>query len=452
MSLHFMPSRATLQLPSTPLTPNPPFQSTNCGPTAQARGPRGVPKVPRTPPALGFASMAGSWATSEAGDEERGANPRLRALPAGLALSAAAWLVGRVTVALSFGPARSPLSPLVGPWFRWDSINYLAIADHGRTFFLCHGHSTLISRASGTWCGVATWLPGYPALVSLLGHLGAPLATTMNLVSQVSWFLVLFVIWWGWGRQLRFANAALLLVACSVFPGAVYAYAMFPLSLTLALLLGAVLALKRGHLAVMALLLAGANFCYPSAWYATIGIALAAGILGRERSRGEGLRRASWALGGLLSIPLLLLHDQIVFGRFNAFFVLQAQSRDPHLYLPGIPQALVDSLGRPGLHVLVIQAAFSLLLLGGAAVVLVHRRRHRGAFDEDLVVLFLAAAVVLGDVLSASAGTWSRSILLALPALLCLRRLPPWILTVVIVASATITAILSQYFFNNRLI
>ena len=396
--------------------------------------------------------MPGTWSASEKEDQVGGANPRLRTLWAGLALSATAWLFGRVVVALSFGPARSPLSSLVGPWFRWDSINYLAIADHGRTFFLCNGHSTLISRASGTWCGVATWLPGYPALVSLLGHLGAPLATTMNLVSQVSWLVVLFLIWWGWGRQLRFANAALLLAACSVFPGAVYAYAMFPLSLTLALLLGAVLALKRGHPAVMAILLVGANFCYPSAWYATIGVALAAGILGLQRSRVAGLRRASWALGGLLAIPLLLLHDQIVFGRFNAFFVLQAQSSDPHQYLPGIPQALVDSLGRPALHVLLIQAAFALLLLGSAAVVVVGRRRQTGAFDEDLVLFAAGAAVVLGDVISSSAGTWSRSILLALPALLCLRRLPPWILTVIIIASAIITAVLSQYFFSNRLI
>jgi len=384
-------------------------------------------------------------------DSSDGAPPS-RSLPVGLALCAAAWLFGREVVTISLGSARSPFSALVGPWYRWDSINYLAIAEHGRTFYRCNGHSTLLFHASGTWCGVATWLPGYPTVASELHRLGAPLTTTLNAVSQLAWFAVLVAVWVGWARHLDLSRAVLLLGVCSVFPGAVYAYAIFPVSLALALLFGAVLALNRGHLLTMAVLLCCANFCYPSAWYATVGLVIAVGVLGLQESPRAALRRAGWGCAGLLSIPLLMLHDQIVFGHFNAFFVLEAQSTDPHLYLPGIPSSLVANLGQPGTHVLVAQAVFALLLVGAAVAVVVIGRSRSGSFDADLVLALMSLSVVVGDVISSSAGTWSRSILLALPAALVLRRLPRWALIVILVAGAVITALVSNYFFDNRLI
>jgi hypothetical protein len=216
--------------------------------------------------------------------------------------------------------------------------------------------------------------------------------------------------------------------------------------------LAAVLALRRGHLAAMALLLACANFCYPSAWYATLGLDIGAGILGLAKSSREAIRRAAWAAAGLVSIPLLMLHDQIVFGRFDAFFTMEAQSTDPHVYLPGIPSSLVASLGWPAMRALLAQAAFALLLVIGSVVIVVARRVRGSSFDEDLVLALIGACVVVGDMLSGSAGAWSRSILLALPSVLCLRRLPRWALVVVLVVAAVITAVISQYFFDNRLI
>jgi len=371
---------------------------------------------------------------------------------AGVLLSVAAWLFGRIVVAISFAPARWPLSLRTSSWFRWDSVNYLQIAIHGRTFFRCHGPATLLYHPTGTWCGLATWLPGYPTVATGLHHLGVPVDTALLVVSQFAWLAALLLIWAGWIRHLSPGRGTVVLFACSIFPGAVYAYAAFPVSLATALLLGAVLALRRERLVLMALLLAAANFAYPSAWFATLGLALGAAVLGLQVSRRVALRRAAWALGGVVSIPLLALHDQIVFGRADAFFVLQSQNGSHHDYLPGIPSALVSLLGWPATGVLLTQALVSVLLVGGALGVVVARRRRTGAFDEDLVLALLGAFVVVGGVVSSSAGVWTRSILLAVPAVLCLRRLPRWTLGGGLVAMALLAATIARYFFDGRII
>jgi len=396
--------------------------------------------------------MGGSSSTFEATPLIQDPKEGRQSLLVGMVLSVVAWLFGREVVALSFGPVRSPFAGLGDLWVRWDSYNYLAIAQHGRTFYLCSKGSEARLHLPFAWCGVGTWLPGYPAVVSEFHRLGASLATTANAISQLAWLAALFLVWFGWARRLSLPRAAIVMVLCSIFPGVVYCYAIFPVSMTVALLLGALIALQRRHLFLMAILLMCANFCYPASWFATIGLAIGAGILGLQESPREGLRRTAWALSGLLSIPLLMLHDQIVFGHYDAFFILQAQGTDPHVYLPGIPESLVANAGWRAIHLLLVQAAFALLLVGGAVFVVVVRRLRTQRFDADLVPALMGVFVVAGNMYTSTAGAWSRSILIALPSVLCLRKLPPWLLGILLAAGTVITAVLSQYFFDGRFI
>lgn len=369
----------------------------------------------------------------------------------GLLVSIAAWLFGRTVVTISYGPARSPFSSIVVPWFHWDTLNYLRVALVGRTFSECPGVPHAV-HAAPAWCGLAAWLPAYPFAAAQLSRLGIPLEISMALVSQLFWLVALFLVWLGWARRLSRPRAAAVLALASVAPGAVYALAMFPLSMALALLLAALIAFQRGRLWTMALLLFVANLTYPAAWYATVAVVVAAAILGLRSSRRAALRDGLIAASALSAIAVLMLHDQIAFHQPRAFFILQAAGREGPKYLVGIPRSLSDSLGPTGTHLLVLQAVFITALCTWALVIVALRRRRSGLFDGDLMLALIGLAVVVGNALSTTAGDWSRSVLLALPALLVLRRVGRIQLCLLLGASALLCAAMSHFFFTNQLI
>ena len=47
-------------------------------------------------------------------------------------------------------------------WGRWDSGQYLPIADKGYIYERCAG---VANRGPEDWCGNAGWFPGYPYLM-----------------------------------------------------------------------------------------------------------------------------------------------------------------------------------------------------------------------------------------------------------------------------------------------
>ena len=93
----------------------------------------------------------------------------------GLLLTALTWLLSRFIVSISWGQARNPLSANPNSWARWDSVNYLSIAQHGLTFGNCR-QSTIRGPTQsvrfpmvrdGT---VVAWLPCNRPIGSLDGH------------------------------------------------------------------------------------------------------------------------------------------------------------------------------------------------------------------------------------------------------------------------------------------
>jgi len=391
---------------------------------------------------------------------------RRTAIGTGVLLTVVAWFLSRCVVGAGWGPARNPLIFDPYLWGRWDSINYFGIAQHGRTFGRCGSPGLpatgLTHMLHLVWCGSAGWLPGYPWLIRGLGTTGISVADAGLIISWVAMAAALFLVWLGWARDLAPGRALLVLLAFGLFPGSVYNFAFFPTSLALACTVGAVLAATRERFLTGAVLFTLAGLCYPSAWFAAAGVAVGLVLLALPLGAGAVVRRALWGLAGLISLLVLGIHDQIAFGHYNAFVLMDAA---PSLRAPGFPgrdlwrlvfQRTTSEqirIGRFGAAVLAVQAVVAACLTGGALLVSAIAWRRRTLVAAQLYPALLALGVVLGVVIdSATGGAWNRSIVLAAPVVVCLRRQPIAMLALIVVLMGTTTASISHFFFTSTLV
>jgi hypothetical protein len=372
-------------------------------------------------------------------------------LPMGVLLTAVAWLLSRGIDSIGWGPARSPFTfePLL--WGRWDSLNYGLIAAHGRTFGRCGSPGFPASSLTGffkqTWCGTAGWLPGFPWLTHILGTTGYPLGDSGLLISWLAMAAALFLVWFGWGRDLPPVRAGILLLLFGLFPGSVYNFAFFPTSLALAGVVGAILAATRGRYCIGAILMTLAGLCYPSAWFAAAGLAAGMVIVAWPSGPGVVIRRALWGLAGLSSLVVLGVHDQIEFGHANAYLLMQTYASGPPVGFPGQP-----FLKRFGRDALSFQAVLALALVGSAFVLTAVGWMRKARDASRVYPAMVGVVVILGLFVADHVGIWNRSVVLAAPCVVCLRRLPlPLLLVMVAVVGAT-SAVVSHYFFNFTLV
>jgi hypothetical protein len=113
----------------------------------------------------------------------------------------AAWCFARVLATHRAGHGLFTFAP--SSWKHWDSFNYIAIAQHGYTFYRCPP-----APKAPTWCGTAGWFPAYPLLLRVLGWFGAPLAEAGAVLAAVLLLATFAVLWncfllkFGWHRGL----------------------------------------------------------------------------------------------------------------------------------------------------------------------------------------------------------------------------------------------------------
>ena len=394
---------------------------------------------------------------------EESAAPRAL-LRTGLGLTVASWLVSRFIVGIMWGPVRNPFSFDPNQWIRWDSFNYASIALHGRTFARCSSpaFASHPNPLSQVWCGTAGWLPGFPWLVRALTFLGISFQSAGILIAWTALAAALFLVWFGWGRELTAPRAFAMMMLFGLFPGAVYNFAYFPTSMALALIAGAAIAIGKGRYWAGALLLTAAGLCYPSAWFAAIGIAVA--LVATARSLGDAVvvRRALWGLAGLSSIAILFVDDQLSFGYVGAYFVENTQRGVRATGYPGVDflrmlftQNTVEqhAIGGFAGTMLAVQALLA-IVIAAIGTWLVWKAWRSG--DHDNRIIYPAAigvGVVLGVLfLSAGAGSWNRSIVLAAPCVVCVRRLPYAALLPLIAVASITAAVLGHSFFVGSLI
>jgi hypothetical protein len=384
----------------------------------------------------------------------------------GLGLTVAAWVTCRLVLGAAYGPARNLFAKNFPLWVRSDSANYISISKYGQSFGVCGSRgfpqNAITLWVHAKWCGTALWLPGYPFLgraVHLLGF------STIDSLLCLSWLALagfLYLIWWGWCRELSVVRSFLVLCAVGLFPGAVYDYAVYPISLTLLCIAGAVLAaMRRQFLLAMALMVV-AGLCYPVAWFAAAGLAVGMVVIDRHLPRRELARRALYGVGGVL-VPILVMciGDQIAFGYWNAYFLeagvgSMTSSFDPfsRVWSVLVSRNTIEQhfLGHHDAKVLAIQAALALALIVAALVVAAitweRRKVDAASFYPALVGLFVLASIISSDAVSG----WNRSIALAAPCVLFLRKRPLPYLTVTLVLVACVSAAIAVPFFEAKMV
>jgi len=327
-------------------------------------------------------------------------------------------------------------------WRRWDSGHYLDIASRGWELFSC---ARLGGRPRDA-CGNSAWFPLYPWLLRPLLALGLRRETAGVWVSGTAALAMLVVLWNGLLRQRRLKGFVLLAMA-GVFPGAVYAHAIFPTSLALLCIVLAGSALARWRWVPMGL--AGGALAMT---YVT-GVLLAMPNTVAAWWRTRSLRPA--VVTGALSAAgffLVLLAQQLILGHWDAWYRtyqkgLPAVARPLEAFLAVVEPVFTDDLPR---RTIALQAltVLGLLVLGlVTAGVTRHRRNPLRLWAAMTALLFWAFPLFAGRGVSLY-----RADALVLPVLLLLVELPLWVLIPVLVWLVRVADAMGQLFFRGYLV
>jgi hypothetical protein len=257
---------------------------------------------------------------------------------------------------------------------------------------------------------------------------------------------MLVVLWNGLLRQRRLKGFVLLAMA-GVFPGAVYAHAIFPTSLALLCIVLAGSALARWRWVPMGL--AGGALAMT---YVT-GVLLAMPNTVAAWWRTRSLRPA--VVTGALSAAgffLVLLAQQLILGHWDAWYRtyqkgLPAVARPLEAFLAVVEPVFTDDLPR---RTIALQAltVLGLLVLGlVTAGVTRHRRNPLRLWAAMTALLFWAFPLFAGRGVSLY-----RADALVLPVLLLLVELPLWVLIPVLVWLVRVADAMGQLFFRGYLV
>ena len=353
-------------------------------------------------------------------------------------------------------------SGFFSPW-RWihrDSHLYLNVAATHYRLFHCH-KSTI---APHSWCGNAGWLPLYPELISLLGKFGASLPWAGKYLAEAFGLGTLVLVWLLIGPSWS-APSLLALALAAVFPGQIYLFAVFPVSLAAFLSLAFLLLLARGRYVLAGLAGAAAAWAYPTG-FVLAGVAVAyTAIADRGRSLGEWLRRVLPSAGiAALGFALLLAAYQYWTSAWNAYFLVQAKygnglhnpvaiflSSFAYTHSPVVQYAIQQP--NIGYHHLapryqtVLVAALVLILVVAALTV------WRSSLTKpDWAVLCYTVLTWLFPLTQSAAVSRYRSEVLLIPCVALFRRLPVAIQIPVVLAAGWIAFGMAELFFRGKLV
>jgi len=368
----------------------------------------------------------------------RGPGLRLAAalLPPLVVFVGVRWLFAMSAERVWFDPW-NPLS-----WRRWDSGHYLDIAVKGWEFFSC---ARIHGRPEDA-CGNAAWFPLYPWLLRPWIALGIPPATAAVWVAGTATLAMLVLLWNGLLREHRLKGFVLLAMA-GVFPGAIYAHAIFPMGVAQLCMIAAGVALVRRRWALAGLAGGLLSMSYVTGVLLSGPNAIAAWL--RSRSIRPALVAGGLSLAGLAAV---LVAQQLLVGHWDAFYLVQRKG------LPGmghplagywdvIEKVVTDDIQR---RTIALQALTVLGMLIVGLVTCAVTRSWR-----DPLRVWAATAALLYWVFPLFAGrglSFYRSDTLILPVLLLLVDLPLWVLVPLLAWLVAITFSMSQLFFNNYLV
>ena len=357
-------------------------------------------------------------------------------LPPALVFAGVRWLFALAASRAGFD-ASNPFT-----WRHWDSGHYLDIAARGWELFSC---ASLGGRPQDA-CGNSAWFPLYPWLLRPLMALGLRRETAGVWVSGLAALAMLVVLWNLLLRQRRLKGLVVLAMA-GVFPGAVYAHAIFPTSLALLCMVRAGTALARGRWVLVGLSGGFLSMTYVTGVLLAVPNAIAAWL------RTRALRPALVA-GGLpvAGFGAVLLAQQLLVGHWDAWYRtyqkgLPAVAQPLAAFLAVVEPVLSQDLPRRTI-------AFQALTVMGVLILgLVTTTVTRSWGDPPRAWAAMAALLFWAFPLFAGRGvSLYRADALVLPVLLLLVDLPVWVLTPLLLWFALLAEAMGELFFRNYLV
>lgn len=344
-----------------------------------------------------------------------------------------------LVAAIRDGSTGDFLSP--SHWARFDSGIYLEIAAHGLILTKCSG--SLYPPHSA--CGTVGFAPLYPALIAALGHLGLSLPVAGMVLAIVFAYLTLQAMWVLIGPSWSFSSLCCLAFA-ACFPGMVYYYALFPVSLLAFLSIVCLLLYIRRHYLLAGLV--GALCAWSFAIGPLVGVVLLIAALIVDRGPGfwrVAVRSAGVAFAGF---AVWLLVNQLWVGDWRAYFRSQSKYanglHDPISTFvtsftggPAAPYPLQDPNSGYDYLIPKAQTAFIAALVIGLIVWTLRRRPVSRM--EWVIVTYTAVFWLLPLVDGASLGRYRMEALLVPCAVLCTRL--PRVLQVALVGTAAVLAV-----------
>lgn len=330
-------------------------------------------------------------------------------------------------------------------WVRWDSLWYLRIAAGGYRLEPCPGGRSM-------FCGTTGWFPGYPTIIALLSHLGLAPEVAGLLISALAQlgFLVALRVWFL-EKVPPLRRWALLLLA-ALFPGAIYAQALFPISTVVLLVLIFLAAVRDGRPGLAAAAGAGAAFTYPTG-------CLLAPVYGVWLLASGGQARGDWRrllplLGPVLGLGAVLAVMGVQTGTWDAFFRNQVQGfgyglSDPlsSLWRRLVPLLVWRRAGTVDV-VTACQTALVLVLVGTAGAEAIRARTDPTTALMGLTV----AAYWLFPLLIGGSLSLYRVEATLLPAVWLLRPAPASVLGLLLAGAGALAIPMASAFFQGTLV
>ncbi len=342
---------------------------------------------------------------------------------------------------------------LPGHWARFDSGLYLQIAAHGYTFNHCTGSQ----YPPGSWCGTAGWAPLYPGLIALLGHLGLSLPVAAMVLSFLFAYLALQALWVLIGPAWTFSQLCCLAFgAC--FPGMVYYYALFPISLlTFLSVVCLILFIRRQYLLAG---LVGALCAWAFATGPLIGVVLLVSAVFVVRGKDFWRVTARSAGIALAGFGALLVAWQWWVGDWSAYFKTSAKYGDG-LHDP-ITTFVMAFTGGPAAryplqdpnagydHVIAqAQTAFVAALVIG---LIVWTLRRQPVSTADRVILIYTVVVWVVPLVAGPSLSRYRLEALLVPCVALCTRLPRGVQVALVGTSAVLAVGLASLFTKNLIV
>ena len=284
----------------------------------------------------------------------------------------AAWALGQTLVflaAVTSGHAPFELSI----YSQWDSGHYLAIAEHGPMISKC---VDVANRTSEQWCGSAGWLPLYPLFISLFSKITSlSLASSAFIIASgcaaiISILLSRFVeVTSGSDPLQTFA------IACNaaIFPGMVWGYVSFPVSMTLMFFWIALLLNVNGKWLSGSLII-GLTAVTHSIGIVVVGVWLIISLFQSDKQ--QWVLRLSLTL---LPSGCLFAYQEVVLGHWNAHLLVQSAYGHQPGFLPFVViRRFIYAMNQNSTPAVIVglQQFWILIIIGLALIQLLRRSRQ----------------------------------------------------------------------------